>query len=362
VSFVRGGKRYATCPTPCPRAGQSELRRERAKSYGDALKILNARRTAVDKGEGLPITDAVTFEELMERLATDHATKHRKAALKLKHLRAAFAGKKAPAITYDAMQRYVIARQALAADSTIRQELSNLRRGFRLAKQAGRLTAVPAFPMPEVKNTIEGYFTPAELARLLTLLPPWLSAAAAFAAYTGWRAGNVFGLRWEHVDLKHGSVRAPTGTTKSGKALVRHFEIGSDLSAILRQQERTHGPKSYDRVFEKRDLRTAWSRAVGETGLDKFLDQFDPRGNTVTKVRPTFHTLRHSFRQHMGQAGVDETSIMEMGGWLTRSTFDRYFDADEQAQRAAAKRQETYLKAERAKVVHVIDLKRRKSA
>src|SRR5205823_5238617 len=135
-------KRYDRCPIPCPKDGQRELRRERVKTRGEGLRLLNKRRTAVDNGELLPVAYAVTFEELMERLATDHATKHRKAALKLKHLRETFAGMKVATITYDAMQRYVIARQADASDSTIYQELANLRRGFRLARQAGRLSVV----------------------------------------------------------------------------------------------------------------------------------------------------------------------------------------------------------------------------
>jgi integrase len=359
-SYTKYGKRFDACPSPCPTLGTRETHRETFDTYGDARKALNDRRSAVDNGEALPDEGKPeTLETLLTRLETDHATKHRKAPLKLHHLRAAFAGKPARAILHaDRLRAYVRDRQASgAADSTITQELANLRRAANLAGLSW-----PRDVMPKVSNVREGYFTPAELAQLLTLLPDWLAAAAEFAALTGWRAGNVFGLLWEHVDLKRGTVRAPAGTTKTGKPLVRHFDVSSRLTALLRAQERTHGPDVSPRVFERHDMRTAWSKAVGPDGLDKWCEQHDPRTDTVQKYRPTFHTLRHTFRQIMAQAGVDETDIMELGGWKTRATFDRYYDADAQAQRAAAKRQEAYMAAERAAAPVVIDLKRRKEA
>ncbi len=361
VTFTRRGKTHAACPTPCPKLGQRETRREFARTYADATKLLNARRSAVDTGAGLPEGRPETLETLLKRLDDDHALNHCKAKLKHNHLRAAFAGQDARAILQaDRLRAYVRERQETAADSTVAQELANLRRAANLAGLTW-----PRHVMPSVHNVREGYFTTPELDQLYALLPSWLAAAAEFAALTGWRAGNVWGLRWEHVDLKRGTVRAPAGTTKTGKPLVRHFEVDARLNALLRAQEQTHGPAVSAVVFERHDIRTAWGRAVGVHGLDKWCEQHDPDTDTVQKFRPTFHTLRHSFRQHMGRAGATEADIMGMGGWKTRATFDRYYDADEEAQRAAAKQQAAYMAAEReaaAQAPRIIDMKRRKEA
>src|SRR2546426_12184831 len=73
VAFTRNGATHAACPTPCPKLGTTELRRERFATEGEARRVLNARRAAVDKGEALPNEGKPeTLETLLARLETDH--------------------------------------------------------------------------------------------------------------------------------------------------------------------------------------------------------------------------------------------------------------------------------------------------
>jgi integrase len=373
VAFTRGGKAYAACPNPCPRIGATELRRERFATRGEARTALTARRSAVDKGEALPEEGKPeTLDMLLARLQDYHATERNAARLKLHNLRAAFAGQDARTILQaDRLRSYIRTRQETgAADSTIVQELANLRTAANLAGLTW-----PKKVMPKVRNRRECYFTVPELDRLLTLLPEWLAAAAEYAALSGWRAANVWGLTWDRVDFTEGRVTAPAGTTKSGDPISCTLELpervngrmteGSRLYQLLRAQERTHGPDISPLVFERHDIRTAWDKAVGPDGLDKWARQEDPRApDGSRRVRPRWHDLRHTFAQHMADAGVDTGDILDAGGWRTASMLTRYTIKTDKAKRAAFAKQAAYLEAQReaANASQVIVMKRRKEA
>jgi integrase len=351
LSFVRGGRRYEPCPNPCPREGQRELHRERAPSYSEALKILNARRAAVDKDEALPVAEALTFETLIAGLEHDHALHHRRSALKLHHLRRAFAGLKESALTKNRVERYILARQASgAADSTIYQECASLKHALVLAGKwvKGR------FSVPQVNNVVECFFTVPELDQLYRLLPASLRLAVEFAALTGLRAGNVFGLKWSDIDFGEGEITLPGVAMKNGEAWSMPFAHRSRLETLLRAQQRVTGES--DHVFTRKGLRTAWDKAVGEHGLNKWGRQ------GTTKVRPRFHDLRHSFCQHLTDAGVDARTIQELGAWKTQNMLARYSIRTDEAKRAAQQVQAEYVEAKRrdaAKVSRVVDLRRR---
>jgi integrase len=151
----------------------------------------------VAEGRRTPTGTRLTYESLMAGRDTALSARHKKAR-RYPALDAYFDGWKALTIDTPALRDYVAERQANgAADATIHNELAALRRAFYVALEDSKLTFVPAFPMPEVLNVRESYFTDADLKRLLKLLPAYLRAPVQFAALTGWRAGNVFDLTWE---------------------------------------------------------------------------------------------------------------------------------------------------------------------
>jgi len=83
------------------------------------------------------------------------------------------------------------------------------------------------------------------------------------------------------------------------------------------------------------------------------------------QVRPRFHDLRHTFAQHMSDAGIPDAEILKLGGWRTRAMLDRYRIESTAAQRAALARRDAHLAAERKaakRATRVIDLLKRRTA
>lgn len=136
------------------------------------------------------------------------------------------------------------------------------------------------------------------------------------------------------------------------------------ITALLRAQQRARPAAAT--VFGQHDklMRKAWPKAVGPEGLDKWGQQYDGRVGGFVKVRPRFHDLRHSFTQHMIDSGVDEGTVMTLGGWKTRAMLERYAIKTDAAKRRALAQRDAHLKSERTAVkrqARVIDLIKRTS-
>lgn len=327
----------------------------------DAKDLRKKKLGEAAEGKLAALPGRCTFATLVALLQAEHDLKRRKKPLNVKRLEAAFAGWRARDIDRAALERYVAdRRRAGAADATIHNELAALRRGFRLAHRDRLVADVPAFPMPDVQNVRECWFSVAELDQLLALLPAAVRPAVEFAALTGLRKGNVFALRWEEVDFARCEIRFSGVQLKNKRPLTIPFTVDSRLHALLREQQRRRRRKRT--VFEStpRVLRKAWAKAVGRRGLNKWGRQWDSRVGSFKRVRPHFHDLRHTFAQHMSDAGVPEAEILNTGGWRTRAMLDRYRVASTEAQRKALEQRDAHLEAEReaaAKAAEVVDLK-----
>jgi len=226
-------------------------------------------------------------------------------------------------ITRSRLDSYAQHRLAAGrARATVNNELAQLRRGFRLAIEAGLLGSMPVFKLPKVHNARCGFLDgehdfPALMVELAADLRPLIH----FLYLTGWRRDEARLLRWTNVDFE-GEVLTIT-ETKSGEPRVFPFGTAPELKQLLEAQ---WGARDGLYVFHRHGspigvgaLRSGWKRATKRAGLD---------GKLV-------HDLRRTAARDMRRAGLAESDIMELAGWETREMFKRYAIKDEKALAAA---------------------------
>jgi integrase len=147
---------------------------------------------------------------------------------------------------------------------------------------------------------------------------PAAVAAARFLALTGWRSGEVLGLRWEEVDLRRRT--ALLKDTKTGRS-VRPLSNGAcDILRTL-----TRGGVL---VFPA-------TRGDGRmSGFPKFCARIARNGGLPADVTP--HVLRHSFASLAGDLGYSEPTIAALVGHKGHTITSRYIHAADAVLLAAA--------------------------
>jgi integrase len=136
--------------------------------------------------------------------------------------------------------------------------------------------------------------------------PPAI-AAARLVALTGWRRGEVLGLRWDELDLERRT--ATLGDTKTGRSVRPLSQATCDL---LQRQPRGPNP-------------LVFAGAHGGNGSDTFKRQFRRAaalGGLPADI--SAHTLRHSFVSVAADLGYSDLTIGALVGHSGRSVTSRY--------------------------------------
>lgn len=303
----------------------------------DAKKLLQKRMKEMAEGGPRVHEEDVTFDDLAQMVEDDYVTQG-KASLPnlktaLKHLRGFFGGWHAVDITTDALRRYVRQKQEVGySNGYIRRHLSNLKRAFNLAVQAGHLSNVPHFPTVKVDNVRTKFLTMGDVDAICEAIGPDLAPVVRFAALTGWRKGEIIpyqeneGLRWRNVDFETDTVHLDPGTTKNDEGRTFPFSALPPLEKLLRQQrERTDAveqdqervvPHVFHRDGEPiRWMRHAWNEAAEAAGVPD----------------AWFHDLRRTAVRNLERAGVPRSVATKLTGHKTEEVYRRYAIADEDA-------------------------------
>lgn len=220
-----------------------------------------------------------------------------------------------------------------AAPATVQRELACMRRAFRLAFQAGKVFRVPPFPSVRVQNAREVFFEREEFEDLLKELPDdFIRPLVTVAYWIGFRRGELLKLEWRQVDLETGAVRLDIGSTKNGDGRVVYLPPEA-LDALLFWRERTRTVEHKQqaivaRVFHRDGVPVehfpykSWRAACERAG--------------IPGRRP--HDFRRTMARNYRRSGEAEGVIMRIGGWRTRSVFERYNVVNEDDLRLAAER------------------------
>jgi integrase len=297
-------------------------RRESAETSNrkEALEKLKLRIAELTTGSVTGLTPKKTrISELAEDFIRDYKINGRSSLDDAEtrwrlHLEPFFGRMKASQVTSVLLNKYVDKRQqAGAANGTINRELAALKRMFNLGHQATppRVFFIPHFPKLTESNARQGFLEDAQYQRLLESCPEiWFQALVEAGCTYGWRIGELLKLRVNQIDLENQVIRLHPGTTKNKEGReVTMTQAIHDLFELC-----VEGKEPEEFLFTRpngknvRDFRDAWDKARMAAGVPTLL----------------FHDLRRTAARNFRRAGIAEGVIMKIGGWKTRSVFERY--------------------------------------
>ncbi len=232
--------------------------------------------------------------------------------------------------------------------ASVNRELEVMRRIFNLAIREEMAARNPCWKVTRLseKNARDRVLSREDLKSLIARLPPHASDIVTVAYYTGMRAGEIFGLTWDRVNMKEGFLILTQQDTKTEKG--RHVYFNGLVREILERLGRVRFI-SHNRVFTYqgnpvRSIKNALATALQETGIKDF----------------RLHDLRHTFTTNARKAGVDRMVIMKLTGHKTLSMFTRYNTVDQaDAKEAMEKLDSHYAKEGQTSAAIVLQAQKR---
>lgn len=319
-----------------------------------AGKLLRKRMGEIAAGiYAGPQLEKIRVTELAEELIREYRVNGRRSIDDLEarwklHLKPFFEVYRAIEVTSSLVRRYIDQRQQEAAENaTINRELSALKRMFNLGHEATppKVRDVPYIPMLRESNVRTGFLETAQhdkLASECAKLGLWMRAIFEVGYTFGWRHEELLAMRVRQVNLSAGTIRLEPGTTKNREG--REVTMTKPIRDLIEQC--VLGKRRDDYVFTREDgkrvacFRIAWANVCTAAGLGNWHCRVC--GSTVdadykcatcnrqcTQKRLAyhgliFHDLRRTAARNLRRAGIAEGVIMKIGGWRTRSVFERY--------------------------------------
>lgn len=129
-----------------------------------------------------------------------------------------------------------------------------------------------------------------------------LRAIVIVAVDTGLRAGEIFSLTWDDVDLEAGiiTIQSKNSKTSRSRKVGMTPRVKAELSAIA----------GTGKVFKIASARKAFATACSRAKIKDL----------------HFHDLRHTATTRMIRAGVPHTEVMKITGHTQMKTFMRYLN------------------------------------
>jgi integrase len=222
------------------------------------------------------------------------------------------------------VEQYKQARIAKVSPATVNREVALLKHMFNLAERWGSFHGTN--PVRMVKffdedNDVYRVLSPEEEERLLQHCAPYIQDLIVFAINTGLRAGDIFNLTWEEVDLE-GNVINPK-IRKNRKQL--EVPLNDAAERIVRAwygikkcRYVFYNPETGDRF---KDLWLGLKKACRKAGLEGV----------------NWHTFRHSFATRLNKNGADIVTVKELLGHSDVKVTMRYAHTNRAAKASAVR-------------------------
>ena len=212
--------------------------------------------------------------------------------------------------------RRKLAKKGLAP-ATVKQGIVLLKRIINYGVQRGLCPAIDPsrlhFEMPKVNNVKTEDLTPDQLEKLLKAIEEAPNRQVAnlmlMALYTGMRRGELFRLKWEHVDFERGFIKLvdPKGGTD------QQIPLNPAARQLLKAHEHTECPFVFP--GKNGEQRTDCKKAVAN---------IKKRAGLPPGFRP-LHGLRHVFASMLASSGqVDLYTLQRLLTHKTPTMTQRY--------------------------------------
>jgi integrase len=196
-------------------------------------------------------------------------------------------------LTTGAIEKDKVQRRQVVAPAIVNRELALLRHMLSKAVEWGYLKSNPAKPVKLLKEPPGRlrYLEPDEIERLLAdsedSQAPYLRPVMVIALYTGMRLGEILGLRWEDIDLKHRLITLTKTKNHERKTIPINDVLYEELTCLPRH---VASPYLFCHPDGSRILRLdrSFHSAMKRAGIEGF----------------RFHDLRHTFASHLAMRGV----------------------------------------------------------
>lgn len=196
--------------------------------------------------------------------------------------------------------------------ATVNRKLATLKHMINKGVQWGMASDDALKQVRNVKMLAENnrrlrFLSVEECQRLIECCHKDLKPIVIVALNTGMRRGEIFGLKWEQVDLRHGFILLVT--SKNGER--REIPINTTLEYLFK--EKLHSVESVYVFAGKNgkpltDIKKGFHAALLKAGIHDF----------------RFHDLRHTFASQLVMAGIDLTSVKELLGHKSLTMTMRY--------------------------------------
>jgi integrase len=312
--------------------------REKVGTKANAARLYLNRKSAVLEGRKLPnrIRAVVMFAELADD-TLEYSKAHKLSSVddvcRMQVILEWFGSKPAESITPQDIDRKLTqaakARKWRPATSNRYKALLSL--AYRLGVQNGKVSANPARLVRPTRedNARIRFLSPDEEKRLYATVEaeyPDRLPELTIALYTGMRAGEQFGLKWENVDFANRIVSIP----RSKHGGTRHVNLCE--RAFLAFEELRQSRSGAGLVFcdkdgnPHRNGKRWFEKCVARSGITEF----------------TWHCLRHTFASRMMMSGENIRVVQDAMGHLTIGMTVRYAHLAPEVGRRAVQRMEQW--------------------